>query len=132
MAVPLSQWDPLGTRLRRLAGNLLGYAQNRLELLGVELAQERARVGSVLTCGLLMMLFGMLTLQFGALLLVALSWDSAWRVPVIATLSALALAATVVSAWAWARKRQSASALFVSSSAEIGKDRRALEFKTPL
>jgi uncharacterized membrane protein YqjE len=63
--------------LRQLAAKLLGIGRTRLELLGIELAEEKARLLGLLLLAVAGMLFLLLALLLGSFLLIVLFWDSA-------------------------------------------------------
>ena len=63
--------------LRQLAANLLGIGRTRLELLGIELAEEKARLLGLFLLAVAGMLFLLLALVLGSFLVIVLFWDSA-------------------------------------------------------
>ena len=115
--------------LKRLAGSLLVNAQTRFDLLRVELAEERTRIGVSLYCGAALCFGAFLTLQLVVLAIVACSWDGPYRFRVVAGLAAASLAATLA-VWAVARRYSSRRAeLLAAFAQELKKDRSALEAK---
>ncbi|SEP74617.1 Putative Holin-X, holin superfamily III [Solimonas aquatica] len=90
-------------RMQRLLRTALDYARVRAELLEVEFNAERERLGSMLYRALLLSLAVLTTLQLGAALLIALSWNTRWRLPV---LLGLLLSAVVASLLAWQALRR--------------------------
>lgn len=112
--------------LRRLLATALEIAQVRLELLAVELEQEKQRIfDALLWAAVAMLLLGVgLTLTAG--LLVMLLWEG-YRLPALAVLCVVFLAGGMVAAWL-ARTRLSARGGMVGTSLdELARDRDALQ-----
>lgn len=114
--------------LRRIAGGVLAIAQTRLELIGIEIAEEKERLLLSLFIGLASMLFGLLALMTLTALIAAAFWDSyRWQ-----SLAILTLAYGGGALWcalkAWSRLRD-APPIFPATLAELEKDRAA--FKHP-
>src|SRR5690242_19647636 len=89
--------DPAGSqklsgRLNHLAASLFHFTQDRLDLLRWEAAQEATRTGSILVRGFCAALLAFFTLEAAATLLIAVFWDTSWRLQVIAAVLAAALA----------------------------------------
>jgi|SRR5687767_2630293 uncharacterized membrane protein YqjE len=74
--------------LRGLAENLLGSAHDRLELLAVELHEEKQRVIQIFIWITAIVFLAMLALVFVSLAIVVLLWDTA-RVAVVCGLAGL-------------------------------------------
>lgn len=91
------------TRVQRLLRSAADYARVRMELLELELNAERERLGAVLRRGLVLALTLLSTLQLSAALLVALSWDTPWRLPILLGLVLFAIAGSLL---AWRAFRQ--------------------------
>ncbi|HLA35755.1 MAG TPA: phage holin family protein [Rhodocyclaceae bacterium] len=111
--------------LKGLFGVTLAIAQNRLELLGVELAEERVRVFSLLFYGAIALVFLATGLVFFAVFLTVLFWETQ-RLLVLGMFSALFVGAgsvTLLIAIHYARAR---SNLFSASLAELQQDRTLL------
>ncbi len=111
--------------LKGLFGTSLALAQNRLQLLGVELAEERLRLLSLLTWGAIALICLAAGLVFLAVFLTVLLWDS-HRLLALGVFSALFLGAgvaTLLMAMSFAR---AGSTLFKASLAELARDREAL------
>lgn len=88
--------------LRRLHRHAVLYLRVRLELLELDLGAERQRLGGMLLAAALLALTALMTVQLAVLLLVAASWDTAWRLEVIGGLLLLALlAAAAAAGWLW-------------------------------
>ncbi len=120
--------DPLGASggLRRRLDLLLQSAHTRLQLLGVELQQEKLRLARLLLGIVLAALLLGFALVFGLIWLTVALWDTHRELGLaVATLVALllGLGAAGVAASAWADGSQ----LFAASLAELERDRRALE-----
>ncbi len=111
--------------LRMLFDSGLGLAKTRLELLGVELEEEKLRILSILGYGaaaLLLLGFG---LVFFAIFLTVLFWDG-YRLLALGLFSALFLGSGGIAlSLAW-RNGTAGSKLFAASLAELAKDRAAL------
>ncbi len=112
-------------RLFASAKGLLGTGvtllHNRLELLGVELAEERVRLLSLLAYGGAACLSLAAGLVFLAVFLTVLMWDSN-RLLALGVFSALFLAAGIASLMLTMSLARSGSKLFSASLAELRKD----------
>ncbi|MGH8515936.1 MAG: phage holin family protein [Panacagrimonas sp.] len=113
--------------LRGIADGFVDAAQNRLKLLQSEIGEETDRLGGVLAYLVLTALAGMLTLQFAALVVLALVWDTPWRTHAMIALVVLAGIGTGLAYHAFTSRKQRPSPIFATSLDELDKDRRALE-----
>lgn len=108
---------------RMLGADLLALLRVRAELLGVELEEGNARRKRMLVLGGVAVLFGAVTLQLVALLVLALFWDT-HRV-------AAAVAVTIVyggvAVWAFAALREIARKAPPPFSATLAEFRKDLE-----
>lgn len=110
---------------RGLLGTGVTLLHNRLELLGVELAEERVRLVSLLTYGASAFLCLAAGLIFLAIFVTVLLWDSN-RLLALGVFSALFLGAGAVSLMLAMALARSGSKLFSASLAELRKDRDTL------
>jgi uncharacterized membrane protein YqjE len=111
--------------LKGLFGTSLALVQNRLQLLGVELAEERLRLLSLVTYGAVALICLSAGLVFLAVFLTVLFWES-HRLLALGVFSALFLGAgiaTLLMALSYAR---AGSTLFKASLAELARDRETL------
>lgn len=116
--------------VRRLGNGVLDMLQGRLELLQTELGDELDRLGGLLARQILVALSGLLTVQFLVLIVLALTWDTPWRVTAMILITLLAAGATALSYNAYTAHRQRRSPMFAASIRELEEDRRALERAT--
>ncbi len=111
--------------LQRVGASLLGLLQVRLELLGTELREERARVLGLLAWGAAALLLLQTGLLFVGLLAVA-AWGEQHRLLALAAVAGLFIVAGAL-AWRLAcghLRREDTP--FAASLAELGRDRDAL------
>lgn len=108
-----------------LLGTAVTLLHNRLELLGVELAEERLRLVSLLAYGGAAFLCIAAGLIFLAIFLTVLLWESS-RLLALGVFSALFLGAGVASLMLAMSLARSGSKLFSASLAELRRDRDAL------
>lgn len=108
-----------------LLGTGVTLIHNRLELLGVELAEERVRLVSMLAYGGAAFLCISAGLVFLAIFLTVLLWDSN-RLLALGVFSALFISAGVASLMLAMSLARGGSKLFSASLAELRKDREAL------
>lgn len=106
--------------LRQLLAESVTASHGRLELLIFELGDERERLGLLLKRGLVVALACFVALQFAVLLVVALVWNSDWRIAAISALLAAALIAAML-ALRWLHATPD-SALFDISRREFARD----------
>lgn len=119
--------DPRGlfASAKGLLGTGIALLHNRLELLGVELAEERARLVSLLAYGGAAFLCIAAGLIFLAIFLTVLLWDNN-RLLALGIFSALFLGAGIASLTLAMSLARSGSKLFSASLAELRQDRDAL------
>jgi uncharacterized membrane protein YqjE len=116
--------------LRGLFATGIGILQTRLELLAVELQEERARLLGLVGFGAAALIFLSAGLVFLAILLTVLLWEGN-RLLVLGIFSALFLGAgglALTMAWRHAR---APSRLFAASLAELHRDRAAADAPAP-
>lgn len=119
--------------LKGLVGTGVALLQNRLQLFGAELAEERLRLLSLATYGAIALVCLSAGLVFLAAFLTVLLWDS-HRLLALGIFSTLFLAAGGVSLALAMRYASAGSNLFAASLAELRKDRDALaagDIRTP-
>lgn len=112
--------------LRSAADSGLALVSNRLELLGVELAEERVRVLALLGFGAVAFIALGAGLVFFAMFVTVLLWDHN-RLLALGAFSAIFIGAGLIalrSALGYARMK---SPLFAASLAELRKDRDAIK-----
>ena len=111
--------------LKGLCGTSLALVQNRLQLLGVELAEERLRLLSLATYGAIALICLGAGLVFLAVFLTVLLWDS-HRLLALGVFSALFLGAGIATLLVAMNHARAGSTLFKASLAELARDREAL------
>ena len=121
----VSEQRGLFASTKGLLGTGVTLLHNRLELLGVELAEERVRLISLLAYGAAGVLCILAGLIFFAIFLTVLLWESN-RLLALGAFSALFLGAGIASLTLAMSLARAGSSLFSASLAELRKDREAL------
>jgi uncharacterized membrane protein YqjE len=123
--------DPAGflNSLRTLGDGLLGTLQDRIELFGMELQEEKFRLIQIFIWISAAIFTGMMAVTFASIALVYLFWESA-RLPVLIGLTVLYSAALVAIVLAFRRYLARQPAPFNDTLGEIGKDRECTRNKT--
>lgn len=119
--------DDLMETVRRLGHGLVDAAQNRLRLVQIELAEELDRLGVLLARQVLIAALALLTAQCFGLIVVALAWDTRWRLESTLVLGALAAAATAAAYRSYRSHRARSAPILARTLDELDKDRHALE-----
>ncbi|MDY0331702.1 MAG: phage holin family protein [Thiomonas sp.] len=115
------QSEGLGAAGQRLLGSAAALLQSRIELAGIELAEERQRLVGLLVLGTVVVLFGLLALGSLTALLVILFWDrSHWLA--LALLCLLDIAVVAYCIYRIRAAIRQAPAPFATSRAELAKD----------
>jgi uncharacterized membrane protein YqjE len=112
--------------LRGAADSLFALLANRLELLGIELAEERVRLVALLTYGAAAFVALGAGMVFFAMFITVLMWDHN-RLLALGLLSALFFGSgffALMTALSYARKK---SPLFSTSLAELRRDRETIK-----
>ena len=111
--------------LTALAATLVAIAHTRLDLLSSDLEEEREHLLSLLVLSLSALFFLGIGVLLATLLLVVAFWDT-YRLPVLAVLTVMFLAAGIT-AWRIAlHKARTKPKLFAASMSELLKDRQQL------
>lgn len=111
--------------VRGLAATTVALASNRLSLLGVEIAEEQARLLGLILYGVAAVLGLGTGLIFFAVLLTVLLWDNN-RLLALGVFSALFIGAGTVCVVVARNLAQRQSRLFEASLSELSKDQSAL------
>jgi uncharacterized membrane protein YqjE len=111
---------------RRMLAILVSMVRTRLNLLAVELMQEKSRIWLLLVLTALALIFASMALLSLSLLVVVAFWDDN-RLLAIGCLLAFYIAATIVTLVMLQRKAKMGSNLFAGTLHELSKDSAALE-----
>lgn len=121
---------PIRSPLRRLIGSVFSLLQTRLELIGIELAEEKERLLGVLFSGLAAMMFATMALITLTVFIAVAFWETyRWQaLAVLTILYAAAALACVLKARAGVRH---APLIFEGTLTEFEKDRDIFRKPTP-
>jgi uncharacterized membrane protein YqjE len=125
----MSESTPRGglyASLRGLLSTALGLLQNRLELLAVEVHEEKTRLAGLVAYGVAAVLLLCMGLAFLAVLITVWLWDSN-RLLALGAFAALFLIGGCCCLIAARRLLGTPSTLFSASIAELKKDRTAAD-----
>ena len=111
--------------LRSLCEGLLASVQDRLELVSIELREEKCRLIQTFFWLSAIVFLGMMAVVFGSLTLVYLFWDSA-RLAVLGGLTALYVIALVVMIVGFRRHLARQPDPFASTQQELSEDRACI------
>jgi uncharacterized membrane protein YqjE len=111
---------------RRMLAILVGMARTRLNLLAVELMQEKSRIWLMLVLTALALIFASMGLLMLSLLVVVAFWEES-RLLAIGCLLAFYVAATVTTLLVLRQRAKAGSKLFAGTLRELSKDSDALE-----
>ena len=125
MAEPGQSGQGWSASIQRIARTLLAIVHNRLELLLVEVQEERLRLFETFLLAALAMVLGVMALVMVTFTLVILLWDQ-WRVAVLVSLSVLYVAATLAVYWRL-RQRMRGGPSFSATLGELHKDKSCLD-----
>ena len=111
---------------RRMLAILVGMARTRLNLLAIEIMQEKSRIWLLLILTALLMLFSFMALLTLSLFVVVAFWNDN-RLLAIGCVFAFYVCAALVSLVVLRRKARLGSSLFSGTLEVLGKDAAALE-----
>lgn len=111
--------------VRRLGASFLALGRIRLELLAIEVQEEKERAVAMLFWAVLGALVGGFGLVFGALLLTVALWDS-HRLLALGLASGLFIALAAYGLWRVGQLSSGGATLFSASLAELASDERVL------
>lgn len=108
--------------LRRMIASVVALFHARLELIGIELAEERGRLVSVLFLGLVAVMFAMMACISLTALIAAAFWDT-YRWQVLAGITGVYALAAVICAFRARAGLHAAPIVFEATLHEFQKDR---------
>ncbi|WDD96481.1 phage holin family protein [Burkholderia sp. FERM BP-3421] len=115
--------------LRRLLGSVFALLQTRLELIGIELAEEKERLLAVLFLGLAAMMLATMALISLTVLIAIAFWDT-YRWQALAGLTSLYAIAGLVCALKARAGLRDAPSVFETTLNELEKDRALFRGKS--
>lgn len=116
--------------LRALLGSATGIAHTRLELLGADLRQERARMTAAVLLSIAVLFFAAIGIVFAAFAIMLAAWDH-FRLGAAALLALAFLAAAVYGGFRLQRFAQEQPRMFEASLAALEGDREQLARPAP-
>jgi uncharacterized membrane protein YqjE len=127
-----AQTPPRGVSdsVRRLGASFLALGRIRLELLAIEVQEEKERAVAMLFWAVLSALVGGFGLVFGALLLTMVLWDS-HRLLALGLSTGLFIMLAAYGLWRIGQLSAGGATLFSSSLAELASDERVLRGAGP-
>jgi uncharacterized membrane protein YqjE len=111
--------------IKTLAGTLLAMGQTRLELLSVEIEEERIWLTSMLVWTLIALSCAALAVILATLLIVVIFWDT-YRLQALGIMIALFFAGAILAWRVLCNKAKRKPRLFSASLKELSKDREQL------
>lgn len=120
----------LFSSLRNLAGSGVGLLRTRLELLSVEVQEEKVRLFSLLAYGAAAFVLLSFGLFFLAAFVTVLLWES-HRLLALGAFAAVFLTGGVAALVAMRQIARTPSKLFAASLAELAQDRAAMQPEAP-
>lgn len=123
---PASGTEGFLTHIRQLGVSVLGHVAMRIELLSIEVQEEKARLVRLAISAALVSALLIVSLVLLAILVLAIYWDTPSRVSAALSLAGTFVALTAGGGFFVAAQLRSATTLFSSSAAELRRDAEAL------
>ena len=108
--------------IRQLAASLLGHAAMRVELLSIEVQEEKARLVRLAISAALVSALLIVSVVLAAILVLAIYWDTPYRVNAAAWLVGIFSIFTIGSGLFLSAQLRVASTLFTTSAGELRRD----------
>ncbi len=128
-SIPMPPPEGVFSSIKNFASSFVSHLYTRLQLFAVEFAEEKHRLTSLLLSALTALFFIFMSVIFSALFVIAIAWDTSYRLHAVGSLVILFLIGAGVF---WSRahaKLKSKPHLFQASLAELYKDREQLNSK---
>ena len=131
-SAPAAGIDGFLTHMRQLGVSVLSNAAMRIELLSIEVQEEKARLARLAMSAALVSALLIVSLVMVAILILAITWDTPQRVPAALFLVGTFGLLTVGSAFYVAAQLRRSTTLFATSAGELRRDAADLAPATPL
>lgn len=131
-ATPVSGTDGFLTHIRQLGVSVLGHVAMRVELLSIEVQEEKARLIRLAMSAAVVTALLIVSLVLAAILILAIYWDTPYRISAASALVAVFAVLTTGGAFYIAAQLRRSTTLFATSAAELRRDADALAPSTPL
>lgn len=114
------------THIRLLGVSLLNHIAMRVELLSIEVQEEKARLVRIAISAALVSALLIVSLVMLAILVLAIYWDTPQRVPAALSLAGTFVVLTAGGSFYLMAQLRSATTLFATSAAELRRDVQAM------
>ena len=125
-AVHASGTEGFLTHVRQLGASLLGHAAMRVELLSIEVQEEKARLARLAMSAALVSALFIVSVVLAAILVLAIYWDTPYRVSAASWLVGIFGLGTVGGGFYLSAQLRLSSTLFAASAGELRRDADAL------
>lgn len=114
--------DGFLTHIRQLGGSVLEHVAMRVELLSIEVQEEKARLVRLAMSAALVSALLMVSLVMVAFLILTIYWDTPNRVPAALSLAGTFVVLTIGGGFYLAAQLRRSTTLFASSARELRRD----------
>lgn len=108
--------------IRQLAASLLGHAAMRIELLSIEVQEEKVRLVRLAISAALVSALLIVSVVMAAILILVFYWDTPYRVNAAAWLVGIFSVCTIGSGLYLSAQLRASSTLFTTSASELRRD----------
>lgn len=124
--VPAPGTEGFLTHIRQLGASMLGHAAMRVELLSIEVQEEKARLARLAMSAALVSALLIVSVVMLAILILAVYWDTPYRVSAASWLVGIFGMCTVGGGFYLSAQLRLSSTLFTTSASELRRDADAL------
>lgn len=114
------------THVRQLGASILGHVSMRIELLSIEVQEEKARIVKLAVSAAVVSALLIVSLVMAAILILAIYWDTPYRVNAAMWLFGAFGVFTIGGGFYLSAQLQQSSTLFATSANELRRDADAL------
>ena len=125
-AMPAPGTEGFLTHIRQLGVSVLTHVAMRIELLSIEVQEEKARLARLAMSAALVCALLIVSLVMGAILIMAMYWDTPQRVTAALSLAVTFGALTAGGGFYLAAQLRRSTTLFATSAGELRRDAEAL------
>ena len=123
---PVAETEGFLTHIRQLGVSVLDHVAMRVELLSIEVQEEKGRIVRLAMSAALVSALLIVSLVMLAILILAIYWDTPQRVTAAMSLAGIFIALTACGGFFMAAQLRQSSTLFVNSVGELRRDAEAM------